>query len=56
MGRVIAVILAFLAFFVGCAGSGQQEQAGFSLANLEPEHAAPTVMGMVGRFKGGLWG
>lgn len=38
MGEGKAGSVAVLAFVLGCAGSGQQEQPGFSLASLEPAH------------------
>ena len=38
MSRKIVMALSLLGFLVGCAGSGQGDLDGFSLAGLEPEH------------------
>jgi hypothetical protein len=38
MGKVVVMILVLLVLLAGCAGSGQQDDPGFSLASLEPEH------------------
>ena len=38
MGGVVVTIVALLVLLAGCVGSGQQEDPGFALASIEPEH------------------